>query len=232
MKVIVGFLHRADGIAPLFRKSLTMLLMADAHRRRRIVGELDQESSANIASGRCSIVRHFLEHPSEPDWLWMVDSDMTFGADILDRLLLAADPVARPIVGGLCFGLRPKQPERFTDVYSTELEAFPTLYQPAEGGVTPWWDYPRDEVVRVFSTGAACLLMHRSVLADRRWQADGHPLPWFREDAMGKQVVSEDQFFCFKAGGLGYPIHVDTGARTGHVKPLVVDEVFYDEHRP
>jgi len=234
VKVVVGFLHRADSIAPLFRRSLTMLYMRDARSRQRIIGELDQESSANISAGRCQIVRDFLAHPDKPHWLWMVDSDMTFAPDILDRLLQAADVSARPIVGGLCFGVRPVKAngvEQFNGVYGTQLEAFPTCYTFGEGGMVPMWDYPRDEVIRVGSTGAACLLMHRDMLADKRWQ-DGHPLPWFREDVLGDKVVSEDQRFCIRAGSLGYPVYVDTGARTGHVKPVVIDETFYDEHRP
>jgi len=235
VKVVVGFLHRADALSPQFSRSLTMLLVRDARTKQRVIGQLDQESSANISTGRCDIVRRFLAHPDKPHWLWMVDSDMSFGVDILDRLLLAADPRSRPIVGGLCFGVRPRKVngvECFNEVGATVLEAFPTIYKPSEGGMVPWFDYPRDTVVHAFSTGAACLLMHRDMLADRRWRADGHPLPWFRESTMGDRVVSEDQFFCIKAGGLGFPVHVNTGAQTGHVKPVVIDETFYDEHRP
>jgi hypothetical protein len=166
----------------------------------------------------------------------MLDSDMTFGDQILDRLLISANPESKPIMGGLCFGVRPKKVngvEQFNEVGASRLEAFPTLYKPTEDGATrPWFDYPQDKVVRVFSTGAACLLLHRDMLADRRWLADGHPLPWFREDVVNGRVMSEDQFFCIRAGSLGFPVHVDTGARTGHVKPMIVDEMFYDEHRP
>ena len=236
MKVVVGFLHRADSIAPLFRKSLTMLLVRDARTKQRIIGELDQESSANISAGRCNVVQRFLDHPDKPHWLWMVDSDMTFAPDILDRLLLAGDPRAKPIVGGLCFGVRPVKVngvEQFNGCYGTRLEAFPTLFKPSEdGAMVHWWDYPRDTVVPVFTTGAACLLMHRDMLADKRWKADGHPLPWFRETVVNGRVMSEDHFFCIRAGSLGYPIHVDTGAKTGHVKPVVIDEDWFDEHRP
>lgn len=227
-KVVVAFCHRADSIAPQFRRSLTMVLMRDATRTRRIVGELDKESSANISAARCDNVREFLNHPGKPDWLWMVDSDMTFGDGILDRLLTTADAKTHPIVGGLCFGVRPVKyggVERFNECLASPLELFPTIYMLNDDGQMEHWTvYPRDSVMQVHSTGAACLLVHRSVLADKRWLADGHPLPWFRESVLNGKMCSEDQFFCIKAGSLGYPIHLDTAAKTGHVKTFVADE--------
>ena len=239
-RVVVGFLHRADSLAPLFRKSLTMLLMADAKARQRVLAEVDQESSANISAGRCAIVERFLAYEAA-DWLWMLDSDMTFDAGILERLLRSADAERRPIMGGLCFGCRPKT-HNGQDIINAEfaspLEAFPTIYDERGGGLAPRFDYERDAVQQCDSTGAACLLIHRRVLADRRWRLgadgkpDGHPHPWFREAVWQGKPMSEDHFFCLKARRLGYPIHVDAGARTGHVKPQVVDEAFYDANRP
>lgn len=205
-----------------------MVMMRDAATSRHIVGEFDQESSANISSARCQIVRDFLAHPAKPEWLWMIDSDMTFGHDILDRLLATADPTERPIVGGLCFGVRPVKfngVEQFNDCLATPLELFPTIYTLNESGQMQHWNsYPRDTVVQVHSTGAACLLVHRSVFADERWTQDGHPLPWFRESVLNGKVCSEDHFFCIKAGSLGYPLHLDTAAKTGHVKTFIADE--------
>jgi hypothetical protein len=233
VKVDVGFCHRADAVSPQFRRSLTMLLMRDARTKQRVAGEWDQESSANISAGRCNIVRNFLGGTS--DWLWMLDSDMTFGVDILDRLLRTADPQSKPIVGGLCFGVGPEKDAAGGDMFNAELgtryRAFPTLYSVTEGGFFHWKDYPANTVVKCESTGAACVLIHRRVLADPRWQTPAHPFPWFREAVAGGKPMSEDHFFFLKARQLGYPLHVDTGAKTGHVKPLIVDELFFDEHR-
>jgi len=107
VSVLVGFLHRHDSLSPQFSRSLRRLMLRDATRSRHIVDEIDHESSANISAGRNDIVRGFLDHRAKPDWLWMIDSDMTFAPAILDRLLATADPKHRPIVGGLCFGVRP-----------------------------------------------------------------------------------------------------------------------------
>jgi hypothetical protein len=196
-----------------------------------IIGELDKESSANISTARNEIVREAIAHPAKPDYLWMVDDDMTFGDGILDRLLTTAHFKARPIVGGLCFGVRPVKfdgRERFNECLASPLELFPTVYTLDETGhMLHWSGYPADSVVQVSSTGAACILIHRSVLNDKRWTEDGHPQPWFRESVLHGGVVSEDHFFCIRAGKFGYPVHLDTAAKTGHVKTFVADEDLY-----
>jgi hypothetical protein len=233
--VIVAFCHPSGSISPQFRRSLTMVMMRDAATGRHIIGEFDKESSANIATARCKIVEEFLAHPARPDWLWMIDSDMTFGDGILDRLLATADRKERPIVGGLCFGVRAVKVdgvEAFNDVLACPLELFPTIYTlDDEGGMVQWMRYPIDSVVPVHSTGAACLLVHRTVLADKRWTEDGHPQPWFRETVLHGKVCSEDHFFCLRAGSFGYPIHLDTAAKTGHVKTFVADEDLFLSQR-
>jgi hypothetical protein len=228
--VIVGFVHRADSLSPQFRRCLTTVQIREAAipSLRRIIGELDHESSANVSTARCKIVSEFLAHPAKPEWLWMIDSDMTFPEDILDRLLAAADPRERPIVGGLCFGVRPVQVDghdSFNECLASPLELFPTIFSlDDDGRMVHHFDYPRDAVIQVNSTGAACLLVHRSVLADPRWVEGGHPLPWFRESVLHGAVCSEDHFFCLRAGSLGFPVHINTSARTGHVKTFVADE--------
>lgn len=236
-KVAVGFIHPAGSLSPQFARCLRMVVVREAAvpSLRRIVGEFDHESSANVSLARCKIVREFLAHPAKPDWLWMVDSDMTFPEDILDRLLAAADPKERPIVGGLCFGVRPLQVDGhdvFSECLSTPLELFPTVFSlDDDGRMVHHFDYPENATFAVNSTGAACLLVHRSVLADPRWTADGHPLPWFRESVLHGQVCSEDHFFCLRAGSLGFPVHINTAARTGHVKTFVADEDLYRAQR-
>ena len=76
-----------------------------------------------------------------------------------------------------------------------------------------------------------CLLVHRTVVADERWTADGHPLPWFRTAVAGGGEVSEDHFFCWKAGQLGYSVWVDTAIKTGHVKTWIADETWFNTLR-
>lgn len=228
--VCVGFVRQ--NVEALWARSYRHVLVADAAGPRRIVGELERETSgAHVPSGRSKIVRDFLAHPAAPDWLWFVDADATFSADVLERLIASAHPTDRPIVGALAFGVRvatdPDGREMFDEVGGAPLLLFPTLYYFTEDGTVRLDDYPRDQLVKVHSTGAHCLLIHRTVLADPRWQDDPCPLPWFQMRWAGGEEVSEDQFFCVRAGSMGYPIHVDTSIKTGHVKQFVASEALY-----
>lgn len=231
-KVVVGFCFAQSTITPQWRKCYTATLLRDAATKRRIVGEFAHEASgAHVPSARSAIVRDFLAHPQKPEWLWIVDTDATFADDALERLLTTAHPKERPIVGALAFGVRPFKDDDGRDLFNAEqatpLELFPTVYRLTESGsVACDWHYTRDAVVQCHSTGAHFLVIHRSVLADERWQ-DGHPTPWFRMAVHNGGEVSEDQYFCLRAGALGYPVHVDTSVKTGHVKTFVADETLY-----
>ena len=68
--------------------------------------------SDGLVQARNKAVQHFLED-KPADWLFWVDTDMGFSPDTVDRLLEAADPVERPVVGGLCFSLRETDPDGF-----------------------------------------------------------------------------------------------------------------------
>lgn len=232
MTVAVGFCYGQTTQTPQWVSSYLAVILRDSATHRRIVGQFAYEvSGVHVPYARCKIVKAFLAHPAQPEWLWMIDTDATFADDILDRLLATANPETRPIVGGLAFGVRGLKDEHGeiirNSVGASPLELFPTLYVWDEHGTQNITDYTPGEILQVSATGAHCLLIHRSVLSDPRWLEDGHPNAWFRTAVRGKQEVSEDQFFCIKAGAFGYPIHVDTGARTGHVKTFVADETLY-----
>ena len=233
-RVLVGFCYGQSTITPQWRKCYTHVVLRDAATKRRIVGELAHEASgAHVPTARTSIVREFLAHPSKPEWLWIVDTDATFPDDTLEQLLSAAHPKERPIVGALAFGVRPFKDDAgrdvFNDVYATPLQLFPTIYvmDPETTEMVCVTNYPRQQLVRCHATGAHCMVIHRSVLVDERWTEDGHPLPWFRMAIRNGHEVSEDQFFCLRAGALGFPLHVDTRVRTGHVKTFIADEDLY-----
>ena len=231
--VIVGFCH-GDRIHPQWQASMTGVLVRDLLTTRRIIGEIrGPASGAHVATARSKIVRQFLSHPQQPEWLWIVDTDATFPPTILDQLLDSAHPVDRPIVGALAFGLQPAKDANGQETVNmtggSTLVAFPTLYLFNEQGqALRIWSYPRDTLVEVHGTGCHCLLIHRSVLEHEIWDTS-HPLPWFRSGTvMNGGEVSEDLFFCLEARRAGFRLHVDTGAKTGHVKEFVVDEAFFD----
>src|SRR5438477_10625744 len=59
-------------------------------------------SGPNISTPRNLVVDEFLRSYRAP-WLLMVDTDMVFAGSALDRLIAAADPVERPLLGALCY---------------------------------------------------------------------------------------------------------------------------------
>ena len=215
-RVAVSWLHPAESITPHFIASLERVRQST----HRIVDAGGLAAGANITTARNRQVRWFLEE-TRAEWLWIVDSDMAFGADALDRLCDQAHDKERPIVGGLCFAL-------LTDLPSGLEYPAPTLFLLSDvpGEMLRCWDWPAGEVCEVDATGAACLLVHRSVCEQMR-QVHPEPWPWFREQAVDKRPMSEDITFCLRARALGFPIHVDTSVEIDHLKLLPVNAGLY-----
>ena len=170
--VSIGFIHPGDWSA-VFGKALMNLSMYDNANSQRIVGHnrayIDQETGAGqLHNGRNSVVRAFLDD-SSADWLWFIDADMGFDPETVDRLLAVAHPTDRPIVGGLCFA---QKHDGFGDYGALRYRLTPTVYRMYETddevGFVPVFDYPRDQVIEVDATGAACFLVHRTVLEQLR----------------------------------------------------------------
>ena len=220
--VVVAFLHPGM-VSAYFTTSLVSTLLYDQGTQRSIVGLLQEWSSANVSAPRNELARRFLEHHTQAEWLLFVDSDMQWEHDAVEQLLAVADPATAPIVGGLCFG-------------AMHDRLFPTIYQlqpTAEGSLTTVrvGDYPRDQLVACDATGAAFLLIHRSVLEAMREQNFNRTFPWFQETELGGLPAGEDLTFCLRARQMGYPIHVDTRIKVGHHKSSLYTEALFDAQR-
>lgn len=208
---VIGYVHpglvRAE-----FAASLLAVCMEGRTRIRTVVA---LESGPNISTPRNLIVRDFLEDGLAP-WLLMCDTDMWFEADALDRLIAAADPSARPVVGGLCWSL-------------DKGERFPTMYELIEKDAGTlafrrYADWPENTVMRVSATGAAFLLMHRDALEKVAASSGDAAAPWFRETAIGAPLalMGEDMTFCLRCAAAGIPVHVHTGVKAGHMKTTML----------
>lgn len=232
--VSVGYLHPGRWSA-CFGKSLIDLFVHDLCGHGRIMshpfGEIGKEcGSGALVAGRNQIARVFLDE-SDAEWLFCVDADMGFAADTVDRLIAAADPAARPIMGGLCFA---QKAAGRGPLYAQRYRITPTLYSLAEtdddAGFAPMVGYPRDQIVQCDATGAACLLIHRSALdAIRARFGDA----WFDPIRKPKSPVpasyGEDLSFCLRALACDLPVHVHTGVKTTHDKGGVfLDEETFD----
>jgi hypothetical protein len=181
-------------------------------------GRLASRAGANLAGPRNGLVRKFLEYGAA-DWLWMVDTDMTFPPDTVERLLVNADPDAAPVVGGLCFG--------FDDKGDVQPTLFGLTGDPEHPQVIRYHAWPPDSMFQVEATGAACLLIHKSALQRMRdFRLPARPgkvgfndaYPWFQELEHDGQPVGEDIGFCWRLGVMGIPLHVDTSVQLGHIK--------------
>lgn len=176
-------------------------------------------SGPNISRARNTLVWKFLDM-SSAEWLWMTDTDMAFAPDALDRLVAAADPDERPVVGALCYS---KHPDTGDPV--------PTMYEAAKRDdqlvFIPYREWAEDAVVPVDATGAACLLIHRSALERVLEESEGAwpAAPWFREMVIGRQLIGEDLVFCMQLASVHIPVHVHTGVQAGHVKTAMLGKV-------
>lgn len=179
-----------------------------------------------LVEGRNMVAKTFLDHTPH-EWLWFIDTDMGFRPDVLSRLVGAADPQHRPVVGGLCFALKETGLDGFGGRRYTPLPTIFGLMRHPKGhiGFVNRHIYPRDTVVQAAGTGAACLLIHRSALETVRKKYGD---TWFDLVAYGDgQPISEDLSFCWRLGASGIPLFIHTGVRTTHHKQIYVGEEDY-----
>lgn len=222
--VVIAYIHPGETSAYFTESMLTTLLSSAAGQSSwRLANVMQEWSSANVSASRNTITKRFLDG-GVGDWLLWVDADMQWEPSAVDLLIAAADPVSRPIVGGLCFGMMDGQ-------------LFPTIYQWAEidGQVTTVrvGGYPANAVMQVAATGAAFLLIHRTVLERMAERGFSQAFPFFQETELAGKPVGEDLTFCIRAGLLGFPVYVHTGATIGHHKShLLTEDMFLAQDPP
>jgi GT2 family glycosyltransferase len=211
---VIGYVRRAH-VFGVFCESLVSTAM---ECRTPLDAVLRYESGPNISTPRNLVVDEFLRSYTAP-WLLMVDTDMVFAGDALDRLIAAADPVERPVVGALCFS-------------PAAGEVRPTMYEltqkpSGELAFAHWESWPEDACVRVSATGTGFLLMHRDALERVRASSGDVAAPWFRESPVGAPLalMGEDMTFCLRCAAAGIPVHVHTGVQVGHMKPEMLGKV-------
>lgn len=226
---LVAYLHRKDGVGANFHKSLTNLLFHDQGRHVAACSDTPA-GPASIDLARNNLMLDFLERDPAVEWLFMVDDDMGFEPDVLDKLHSVADPVERPLVGGLAFAQRDLEDDGLNGY---GWRAKPTIFDYADPGdgqgrrlMYRHW-YPVNSLIKCDSTGGAFVLIHRSV-GIRILEEQGPN--WFTrfEDVQG--LMSEDHSFFTRCHELGYPLHIHTGARTNHCKSTWLNESTFWEH--
>jgi glycosyltransferase involved in cell wall biosynthesis len=227
--VVLGYVHDGDEVTYSFYQSTIQLLNYDLMKNARIwsggwvairCGTDGLQEARNLA------VKGFLSD-DKADWMLWVDTDMGFPPDVVDRLFDAADPVERPVMGALCFANR--------DIEDDLMGGRRTVAGPVimhwthdgdKAGFDIRWDYPQDTVVRCDGIGSACVLIHRSVFEKVRERYGENWYTRARNPSTGN-MVSEDLSFCVRLMALGIPVHVHTGVKTTHMKPIWLAEEDY-----
>ena len=218
--VVIAFIHPGQ-VSAFFNTSVIATLLHDQHNNRRIVGMMQEWSSANVSAARNSLTNRFLDD-HEADWLLWIDADMAWEQTAVDALVECADPEKAPIVGGLCFG-------------ASQDQLFPTIYQFIKRdddtiSTIRVGQYPTDTMVHCAATGAAFLLIHRSVLEEMRKREFNAAFPFFQETELAGAPAGEDVTFCLRAGICGAPIHVNTAVKIGHHKShLLTEDLFLSQ---
>jgi len=194
----------------------SLLALSRKHGGARVDVFLRAPSGPNISEARNLVVRRFLEE-CRASWLLMCDTDMVFTPADVDRLVQAADPVARPVLGALCYSQDGETGEKRPTMYE--------LVQEDGGGQVGFARYkawPEDVCMPVGATGAAFLLMHRDALAAVEKASGDRAAPWFRESVIGAALVGEDLTFCLRCAAAQVPVHVHTGVKAGHMKTTML----------
>jgi len=231
--VTVAYIHDGEKVDYSFHHSLFYLMAFDLGNKARLWNTKPIQwrcGTDGLPDARNGAVQHFLADGGA-DWLFWVDSDMGFAADTVDQLLAAADPQLRPIVSGLTFANRDAEEDgmggRFTLAAPVIMD---WKHIDGEVGFDIRWNYAQNAIVRCDGVGSACVLVHRSVF--ERIAAEFGP-NWYtrtRNPSTG-QMISEDLSFCVRANALEIPIHVHTGVKTTHAKPVWLGEDQYWEQR-
>ena len=191
-------------------ESLTKLVAYET-MRNRLASIVRVQSGPQMEEGRNLLVDRFLE--TDGQWLLMVDTDMVFDHDAVERLL----EVDSRVVGGLCFGI------------NREFGQFPTMYRNVDGLPVVMLDYPQGQV-EVDATGAAFLLTHRTVFENHR---RNHEHTWFHRREIPPTadhpggILGEDLSWCWWLRENNVKIVVDTTVEVDQIKPSVVGTVSY-----
>lgn len=214
--VMISYVH-PGWVQHTFMQSLTMAMSHDRRQDTPLIMGMIPVRYRPIGIGhvRNQAAAQFLV--SDAEWMWCVDTDMGFRPDALSSLMSSADPVDRPVVGALCYGVVEDGDDGMSGM---NIRVFPTLYgwDDQANAFCEWEGDPPKGLVRVAGTGTACLLIHRSAFEKIN---DG----WFDPliDGSG-QIVGEDLSFCWRLMQAGIPVHVNTSVPTNHQKNFWIKE--------
>lgn len=138
-------------------------------------------------------IRNLIAHwGTQFDYLFCVDSDISFKSDTLKKLLAHN----KPIVGGIYIQRKPGQ--HILEVYTN-------------GRNTPYEEIADKSLVEVEALGFGCVLINSDVLRNMEY-----PHFVYKSAIDHRYTVSEDVYFCKKAKSLGFNSYVDPSITCKH----------------
>ena len=192
-----------DQVPAPFAQALAMLTKVDACAVSFNIGSL-------IYASRDELAKRAIEMGA--DYVFWLDSDMTFSPDTLERMFANKDK------GDIITGLYFRRVPPFTPVLFSKLEI------DEEQRCT--WDEPAeipDEPFEVAGCGFGCVLMPTDIFIDVQ----------SRYNAMFTPIggTGEDLAFCWRARQLGFRIICDPSIQLGHVSHHIITREFFDAYK-
>lgn len=220
--VLIGYLHSHNLTASFHSSEMNLLLWDKGHAGHLRGFTRIQAGAMGIPEGRNDLCKALLD--SDCEWLFMIDSDMGFEPMTLDLMLSIADPEEKPIIGGLCFSQREITPDGMGGMRCMPTPTILDWIEHEDGHwhFTTRLHYPANTLIKCGATGAAMLLIHRSVVETMKEEYGEH---WFdRVTNTDESVMGEDVSFFFRCKEIGAPLHIHTGIRTSHYKHFWLSE--------
>jgi len=158
--------------------------------------------------------RNELAARAQGEFLFQLDADHTFDADILKRLLVPFLQHDLDVVSGVYYQRQPPYLPvlyrfRADDDYHCEF-------------IT---GFPDDTMFRVDCAGAGCLLVRTRVFDRMRAELGEQPFDQY-------QGTGEDFSFFMRCRKLGIPVHVAPWVRCGHIGQVVYNEQHHAKYLP
>lgn len=177
-----------------------------------------------IDDARNTMTENFLK--SSVEWLFWMDSDMTFPKDTLVKLFNVAEQKNAKMVTGVyyqrkggnlpCIWSRGEETTSGAVTGKATIKGNDNKYAGSFMIIHP----DKKEPFEVHAAGYGCVLVHRSVyeVMDR---------PWFK---FIKDVCSEDFYFFVQAQELGFKLWADPTIDLGHIgdAPIITKRDFYE----
>lgn len=200
----------AQVVDPITLQSMLSLVNYSANRGIKIVntGVTKQQL---VDDARNNLTEAFLQSPTE--WLFWMDSDMTFPPDALEQLFNVAEEKDTKMVTGIyyqrkglnypCIWSRGEELEDGTKTGLQSPKSKTNKYLGTFAIVHP----DKKEPFKVHAAGFGCVLIHRSVFEVMK-------RPWFQ---FIKGTCSEDFYFFVEAHDLGFELWAVPTIDLGHI---------------